>query len=333
VHNVRLALHYAIELRADVRAAHVVAHIAHLRAQQQGCTPADVAPPPPSGRRIALLVGGLGSTSAAGAVDNVDVQTLDYDPADVLRFSYAGGRVPDETDAVEFRAIQTHSYDARDTEGDLEVAAQKLATMLQALAASAPGVPIDVIGHSQGGVVAWRAVAMLSTVGNLPPTLSTLALLAAPLGGADLATAAEAVRSGIDEPTAATLAARAGYDIDAPSVMQLSELSAFVATLQQGDLPAGVHAVSIAARGDLVVPLPRTIDRRVVSAVVDLDGIDAHDRLPSEASTTRELALAIAGLGPTCRSSPEQITQPKVGEGISWATTLAASPEIGRLRS
>ncbi|MGH9184999.1 MAG: peptidoglycan DD-metalloendopeptidase family protein, partial [Acidimicrobiales bacterium] len=63
-----------------------------------GCTPPTFRPVAPPTRRMAVLVGGLGSTSEHAAIDDIDLGALGYDPADVVRFSYRGGRVPDSVD-------------------------------------------------------------------------------------------------------------------------------------------------------------------------------------------------------------------------------------------
>ncbi len=260
--------------------AHVVERWARLSAQQRRCTPQDVAPARPAGRRIAVLVGGLGSTATSASVDRVDTSALGVAPDDVLRFSYAGGRVPDATDARSFASIAAQPYSAFDTTRDLEVAADRLVAMLQAVAAAAPGVPIDVIGHSQGGVVARLAIGLAGADGRLPAEVASLATLAAPHGGADLATAAAAAR-GLP-PEARSLLDAAGYSAEAVSVRQLSEVSGFIRSLDDHPVPARVARVSIAARGDLVVASPRTAAADFPNVVVDVVGPQAHERPPGQ---------------------------------------------------
>ncbi len=74
------------------------------------CTPPGQVVSGPAGRRIVVLVGGLGSTSGDAAVDGVDAAALGYDPGDVYRFSYAGGRVPDLGDRRQ--ELPAFPYDA-----------------------------------------------------------------------------------------------------------------------------------------------------------------------------------------------------------------------------
>jgi hypothetical protein len=325
----RLLAHYAAELRPDVRVAHVLEGLARLSAQQQQCTPADEPPTARTERRIAVLVGGLGSTSERAAVDEVDTMAVGFAPADVVRFSYAGGRVPDPTDAPEFAAIVGTHYAAPATTTDLEVAAERLADLLRAIARARPGVPMDVIAHSQGGVIARLAITGASRRGALPAEVATVATIATPHGGADLATAAEVVRQADVVPLDA-LVRSAGHDPEAPSIVQLSEVAPFIERLDDHDLPDRIHRVSIAARGDLVVPVPRTMDRDFPTAVVAVGGLRAHDDLPSSPAVTRELALVIEGRSPTCRLPNDLLVDVLGGEAVSWATDAVAAAMLAR---
>jgi hypothetical protein len=319
-----LVLHYAVELRPDVRLAHVVERLARLSAQQQRCTPAGTSPLPAGGRRIVVLVGGLGSTVDAAAIDRVDTTALGIAGGDVLRFSYRGGRVPDTSDGAEFSSIVARPYAAIDTTIDLNVVADRLEGLLLDVAAAAPGIPIDVIGHSQGGVVARLSIGRADAKGRLPGQVATLATLGSPHRGADLATAADAAQ-GLPPPARSVLDA-AGYGSGAVSVRQLSEVSSFVGSLDDHPLPPRIARVSIAARGDLVVPSPRTAAADFPNVVVDVGGLGAHDELPGSPAVTRELALVQAGQPPTCASPDDLVLDAITGEAISWATdALGAS--------
>ncbi|HEX5097214.1 MAG TPA: peptidoglycan DD-metalloendopeptidase family protein, partial [Acidimicrobiia bacterium] len=213
--RVDVLAHYAVELRLDVRTARILWRLA----DQAGvsCTPAGDVPPVPSGR-VAVLVGGLGSTSTQAAIDRVDTDALGFGHADVVRFSYAGGRVPDPTDDERYRGIAAREYEARDTTGDFESAAERLADLLVAMAAARPGVPIDVIGHSLGGVVARLALAEAGARGRLPAEVATLVTLGSPHAGADLATAAVALDGRVGLATPRALETVVGIPPDAPAV-------------------------------------------------------------------------------------------------------------------
>jgi Putative serine esterase (DUF676) len=239
-----------------------------------------------------------------------------------VRFSYAGGRTPDPSD--DLAAIPASPYGAADTQDDLHASGARLADLVDDVVAARPGTPVDLYGHSQGGLVTRLALIELERRHGAPwlEHLGLVATLATPHGGADLATAVYGAGSTV---VGSTVLDRVGgalglqIDDDAPAISQVAETSDLVADLARADLPAGIHAVSIAARGDLVVPVPRTAVGGAPQVVVPVSGVGAHDALPGSAEAGRELALALAGLPPTCTSLRAALSDQLVGEGISWA--------------
>lgn len=167
-------LHYASALRDPVVLPLVAATAARrYLAEREACTPAGAPPPPlPPGRRLVVLVGGLGSSSSEAAAFGVDTRALGYAPGDEYRFSYAGGVGP---------------YGPADTSADLRDSGRRLRDLLERLARDHPGVPVDVVAHSQGGLVARAALA--DGLGPALPPLGAVVTLATPHHGADLATA------------------------------------------------------------------------------------------------------------------------------------------------
>ena len=274
------------------------------RRAQEHCTPPGTPAPMDPGPRVVVLVGGLGSSTASAAVDHVDLIGLGYAPADIVRFSYRGGRVPrsGEAAAGPLEAVPATDYTPLDTEVDLHQSAAALLDLLTQVAAAEPGVPIDVIAHSQGGVVARLALTQADVEGRRPSALGVVATVGTPHQGADLATAAAAI--GPQSPTGEVLrflaeAGGLGLDPAGPSIGQLSETSSVAAELAR-PIPPGVHLLSIGASGDLTVPAVRTQTPGADQVIIHLGGAHAHDQLPAAPATTRELSLAIAGLHPTC---------------------------------
>ncbi|MEO7429057.1 MAG: hypothetical protein ABIY48_06700, partial [Acidimicrobiales bacterium] len=292
------------------------------------CTPTDQPPPPPPPqRRTALLVGGLGSSSDQAAIDDIDTASLGYDEGDVLRFSYAGGGTTDPTDAIDVPAT---TYRPADTQGDLRSSGSRLADLIEAVVVAGPGTPLDLYAHSQGGLVARLALIELERRhGSAWLTqIGLLATLGTPHGGADLATAVYAVggtRVGSEALDQVANVLGLPIDDDARGVAQLAETSGLIAELAAEPIPDGLTAVSIAARGDLIVPVPRTALSGAPQVVVPVDGVHAHDALPGSHEAGRELALALAGLPPTCTSMRDALTDQLVGQGISWAEDAAGS--------
>ncbi|HVE46804.1 MAG TPA: peptidoglycan DD-metalloendopeptidase family protein [Acidimicrobiales bacterium] len=254
--------------------------------QQSKCTPAAIAPPPPSGRRIAVLVAGLGSTSDNAAIYEVDTATLGYAAADVYRYSYRGGSTADTT------------YGPEDTQVDIAHSGRRLRALVERLHADHPGVPIDILAHSQGGIVTRSALGQ-----RAPPGVENVVTLGSPHEGADLATAAESTGrtpKGAAVQWAVDTLNITGINPRSVSVRQLSETSDFMRDLNSLPVPDGVRFTSVAARADVVVPSPRSRLPGATYVVVDVPTINHHNALPGSDAATREIGLARAGMEPTC---------------------------------
>jgi hypothetical protein len=300
-------------------------------AASRPCTAEGTPVPPVPERRIALLVAGLGSDSGGSTVDEVRTTALGYADADVVRFSYAGGRVPDPTDG--FPSIAATAYEAAETQLDVRTAAGRLADLVEEVAALAAGTPIDLIGHSLGGVVIRLTLVELERrhgVGWLT-RVGLVATLGTPHGGADLATAVHALastESGALALDGLSLVAGQELDHDAPVAAQLSETSDVVAELAAHPVPDAVAAVSVAARGDLVVPTPRSQAPGMDEVIVPVVGPGAHTDLPGSEAATRALGLARAGLPPACQTFADALADQAAGEGISLAEDLLGAVSL-----
>jgi len=300
---------------------------AALDAYLDDCTDADAPVAPPSERRIAITVAGLGSTSDHGAIDDLALSAHGYDADDVARFSYGGGTTPSR--GRTFADVAGTTYGQDDTTRDIRASGSALADLIEAAAAAAPGAPIDLYAHSQGGLVTRVALLELEDrhgAGWLE-RLGVVLTFGTPHDGADLATAARALQvtsagslllDGVDRVL--------GYDLDAPSLQQLAEGSDLIEELAERGVPPGVEMRSIAARTDIVVPVPRTRVDGVEHVVVPVDGLTAHDALPGSDEAAREVALALADLPPACQSLVTHLSGEIGGRLIS-----AAEDELARL--
>ena len=310
--------------------ADVVRSVArHLR---QDCTAASVVPPAPAGERVALLVAGLGSSSDHGAIDDVDLDALGYDRADVLRYRYGGGRTTGGRLHPGLAAIPDGAYAPVDTLGDVTERGRELADLIEQAAAARPGVPVDVYAHSLGGLVTRVALLELaersaSGRSDAIDALGQVATIGSPHRGADLATVAVLSEKGFVQDVSHI---RSIFDIPidpySPAVRQLAETSDLVARLDDAGVPDGVDLRTIAARGDLVVAADKAdVDGRP-AAIVDLAGPHAHAGLPGDPDTTRELQLGLAGLAPACQGLGDAVLDavvPQAVAGITDAVGLA----------
>ncbi|MDQ1444365.1 MAG: hypothetical protein QOI20_829 [Acidimicrobiaceae bacterium] len=253
------------------------------------CTPRSARAPVLRQRRLAVLVGGLGSSSGHAAIRHLDTESLGYRPGDRVQFSYRGGRA------------EANPYTSADTQIDPAEAGRRLRRLLEDLARRHPGVPIDVFAHSQGGLVARAALA--EPGGGLP--VAHLVTFGTPHDGADLAAFIEAETRTAPGVVAGPVAARVrplGLDPTRPSVGALAPGSAFVRGLNRAPLPAGVRVTSIATRRDLVVPAHRSWLKGADNTVVPSHGANAHSMLPGSVEGRREAALAVTDRPPTCES-------------------------------
>lgn len=284
-------------------------------AERDDCTSSSTPTPRLARRHIAVLVGGLGSRAGSASVLEVDTAAIGYAPDDVVQFSYRGGTTADT------------SYSPPDTQIDLAVTGQRLRDLIGRLSVENPGVPIDVLAHSQGGVVARFAMGALA-----PEAVASVVTLASPHQGADLATAGrlvDATLGGRVALTAAGAANRERIDFQSTSVRQLATVSPERAAVYAQPLPEGPRWVSLAARADLVVPAPRTRLAGAENATAALPfGFD-HSNLPGSAPGQRQVALAVTGSPLACRGLAARMADVAVGQGISRAESLAGGVLAG----
>ncbi|HSL59795.1 MAG TPA: peptidoglycan DD-metalloendopeptidase family protein [Acidimicrobiales bacterium] len=329
-----LILRHLVELTPVVRAWRLNERFEAVLRHRRHCTRLAGPPPPPTrSRRVAVLVAGLGSTSDHAAIGGVDTERLGYAPGDVVGFSYGGGRTPGrfgEGDgagplAAELAALPAAAYDADDSSTDLAVRAAHLAALLEAVAGATGGATVDVLAHSQGGIVTRLALADLATDPERRWVVARLGLVAtigSPHDGADLATSADLLGAthvgGALLQVADHLSGRP-LDPAATTVGDLGERSATIAALDDHELPPGPHYLSIGGRGDLVVPAGRTALDGAHHVVVDATGLSAHDRLPADPGTTRELALGLAELAPSCAGVGDAVLD------VAWSEAIDAT--------
>ncbi|HET7721230.1 MAG TPA: peptidoglycan DD-metalloendopeptidase family protein, partial [Acidimicrobiales bacterium] len=215
------------------------------------CTPASEPAPKLAERHIVVRVAGLGSKSGHDSIDEVDAGALGYAPADDYRFSYLGG------------TIEENPYGAADTTNDIRESSRRLRELLARLAAENPGVPIDIVAHSQGGLVARSALTDEGEPSDPRlPTVNSLITLGSPHLGAPIATGLTMLGNtgiGSDLIAATHEALPNQVDPGGASVRQMAEHSDFLRRLNSKPLPAGIKATSIGAREDLTVPAGRTL--------------------------------------------------------------------------
>ena len=292
-------------------AASAIAPILDWWRRRHHCTPAPVQPEPPPGRRIAVLVGGLGVVERSRpASDALDTDGLGYAPGDVVRFSYAGGRTPDGHGRRRRRGVAVRPRPTA-LRRSSHAAAGRLVALLDAVAAAAPGARSTSSPTARAACVARAALGLARDPAPEDPTRRHAGrrrhLRPPRTGGADLATVVDAV----DESLAGSVAARrdrrrrrrAPRPGLRPRSQQLAPGSPFIGRPgDDGRCQPRLPVVSIGARADLVVPAgPQPAARRdATSSSRSMAGPTHHAGSRPRRRRPGRWPSALAGLPPAC---------------------------------
>jgi hypothetical protein len=275
---------------------------------------------------LLLAVGGIDShTFADGSSFNLDTKALGYVADDVNWFSYAddGGK-----------------YREDDTHGDLRDKAALLGRQLEQMAREHPGKPVDLIAHSQGGVVVdWFLVHIYNENPGKYPPLDTVVTLSTPHQGAPLATAGEQLRTSAVGRNLTRLADEVpGLPKHPPSdstaVQQLAEDSWFMRHLFDGGLPDKIHLTSIGGTDDVVVPANHIGAPGADQIVVDVEGGSDHHNIPDDPRALQAVRAALEHKPLPCtsllegvRSALEPVVFSRVSHDLGqYGTTLLKGP-------
>lgn len=240
---------------------------------------------------LLMAVGGINSRGAPDTPTfNLDAAALGYHDDEVTYFSYApdGGR-----------------YQPEDTWHDLLDAARLLDGQLRASQEQNPGREVDLIAHSQGGVVVDVFLQNVYEAGDpgLPP-IGNIVTLSSPHQGAPLATSARRWR---EHPIGGVLVDGADDVLamppaDAPSVRQADEESGLMRGLWDDGLPDHIDFTTIGATDDLLVPATQIGVPGATEVVVNVGGgpFDDHTDIPDDPQALRAVRAALEGRPPPC---------------------------------
>jgi murein DD-endopeptidase MepM/ murein hydrolase activator NlpD len=235
---------------------------------------------PPNPNHL-VLVAGLSSSSGTSLLDP---SHLGIGADSATRFSYAG----QDLDG------QALPYGAEATWEGVERAAHRLADQLRTLALQQPGRPVDLLGHSMGGlVIAYYLLHLHDPFDRTLPPIGHVVTVATPHEGSDLARAGVAL---LDSPGLGA-AARSAWSLagtgtggvgatarsltpDAPALRDVATGSDLLVELDAAW--AGLHADG-SGRGVLAT------GTRVLSVVASLDGLVGADRAAAEGTERRVL--------------------------------------------
>jgi len=324
---------YAAQLNLPARGLGVAADLATRLLLHGPCSDGPAPAAPVRGQdRVAITVAGLGSSSTTGSIGELRAADLGYEDDRVVRFSYAGGRVPGSGAA--FDDLPSSAYGPEASQGDLHGAARRLADLVEDVSAADPDAVVDLFAHSQGGVVTRLALAELVERGVALDRLGVVVTLGTPHQGADIATAvvgANTTLTGSLALDAAEGVLGRGIDTDAAAVRQLAEGSDVVRQLARQGVPEGVELVSIAARGDLAVAAPNTEVAGATNVTVPVSGWSAHVDLVASDEATDEMVRALAGQPPACEGWRDVVADVAVGHGISFVEDQLGAAALAEL--
>lgn len=241
---------------------------------------------------LLMRVAGLGSTSTSSSILELPADQLGYGNGEVFDFSYAGDR-PGEP------------YGTKDTLVDIHDSAKKLGDQLRAMARGNPGREVDLVAHSQGGIVVRTFLEDYYDAGDPAfPPLGRVVTLASPHGGAPIATAGWLIRGSASGRVALDLLDRVAPHVppaDAPSVQQLREGSPLQRSLDQTPLPDQIELRTIGGTDDLVVPSSSSTFKGADShVVVNPRGPNDHATITADPAATHAVGLALEGRAPPC---------------------------------
>jgi hypothetical protein len=240
-----------------------------------------------------MVVAGINSAGKAwdrGPTVALDVAALGYhaDEGEVRYYSYA-------TDGG--------AYDADDTHRPIEESAALLALQLQAMQREQPGREVDLLAHSQGGVVVDFFLAKIYRAGDTSyPPLGNVVTLSSPHEGAPLATVGRQIRS--------TVVGRALLDqVEAasslpppssPAVQELAEGSPLIRHLWDQGVPDHFAFTSIGATEDVVVPATQISVPGATETVAAADSFNEHSAIVQAPDALRAVRAALEGRAPPC---------------------------------
>jgi hypothetical protein len=258
-------------------------------------TCSDTTAPGPGGGgsgHLVFAVGGINSVTdpATGSTFGLDTRALGYHDDEVGWYSYARDGGP---------------YDRSDTWGDLVGRGRRLRDQLRTFAARHPGREVDLVAHSQGGLVvdAFLQLYFDPADPTLPP-LGDVVTLASPHQGAPVATVAGTVRATpagravldrVDQLGGGALPPTGGI-----SARQLAEGSALVHRLWRQGLPEQIDLRTFGATDDAVVPPPVTRVAGAQTFTVDPDGLADHSAIVDDPGVMTAVRLALERRPPPC---------------------------------
>lgn len=278
------------------------------------------APSPPS-RNVADAIAGIGSGTRGApdvAIYEQGPEWIGYPPQRVYDFSYRG------TDGPRLH----EPYDRGDTYGDIRAAAGRLRALLNGIARRHPHAHVDLIAHSQGGIVARTFLQQIAASWDPAlPVIDHVVTFASPHGGTPLAGAVGDLRNrraGAALLAGASLWSRRGGPVPDPlsvAVSQMQPGSELLRSLAREDVLFGTRALALAIPNDVIVPADRARWAGHASTVVPPAGLNGHEAIVTS-DAARAITRAFLRDGPPACLGPWDSWGPRLGRAIGWTERL-----------
>jgi triacylglycerol esterase/lipase EstA (alpha/beta hydrolase family) len=166
-----------------------------------------------------------------------------------------------------------------------------------------PGREVDLIAHSQGGVVVDLFLDQYRASDPTLPPIGNVITLSSPHEGAPLATTADQLRSSrvgkelIDTVSDVFTKIPPG---NSTAVRQLSERSGLIADIQREGVPEHIDFTSIGATEDYVVPATNISLDGATETTVAVNALSEHKAIVEDPNALRAVRAALEGRAPPC---------------------------------
>jgi hypothetical protein len=297
-------------------------------------------PPAAPNDNAVIAVAGIGSWTRAlpagllasgAAMYQLDLTTLGYAADRIFHFSYRGVPAPGRPDTP--GPYRFHlPYEPRNTLRPIAESAALLEQLVGLVHAAAPARRIDLVAHSQGGVVAQYYLEHLYDPARPGgPVIDHLVTIASPHFGADLAGLGARLGAAGTSPSVLLRVARAAEALGAPPPGSPAAADLAVGSPAIGDLTrrwrstpgtGTVATTTIAAGLDLVVPPQRTRLPGASHYTVDVSGPRAslwaaHAAIVGATRTKQIVYGALANRPAPCTTLQDMIADSVTGPLIS----------------
>ena len=265
-----------------------------------------------SGHGVVVVAGINSSTAADGSTVGLPVERLGYDAGEVDYYSYADDGGP---------------YAREDSYVPIEEAALRLADQLRAHEAEHPGEEVDLLAHSQGGVVVMAFLTLVYDPADPSyPPIGPVVTLSSPHEGAPLATAG--VFIALSDAGRELLEHLPGGLVPPPSAespRDLAEGSDLLGRIHDAALLDNLEITSIGAALDVVVPASSTGLDGADHVIVNPWSLTSHNAILTDPDALRAVRSALEGRPPPCVSFGDALggaVAPAVITSVEHATGL-----------